>query len=71
MELPVEFVRDYLRLAYALTGYGSQGRSLGNFESDGIPERGVTVWTQHPKFDNRALFTATSRCRSHRLLQVV
>ena len=71
LELPLDFVRDYMRLAYALTGYGSQGRSLGNFEADGVPERGVTVWTSHAKFSKRALFTATSRSRSHDLLQVV
>mgnify|MGYP003329444445 CR=1 FL=1 len=71
LELPLDFVWDYLRLSYALTGYGSQGRSLGNFETEDEPERGVTVWTGHSKFDRRALFTGTSRCRSHRLLQVV
>ena len=71
LELPLEFVRDYLRLAYALTGYGSQGRSLGNFATEDEVERGVTVWSGHSKFDRRALFTGTSRCRSHELLQVV
>ena len=70
-EVPLEFLRDYLRLSYATTGYSSQGRSLGNFETEDEPERGVTVWTTHNKFDARALFTGVSRCRSHRLLQVV
>ncbi len=65
MEQPLDFVRDYLRLSYALTGYSSQGRSLGNFETE------VAVWTSHAKFDARALFAGTSRARSHLLLQVV
>ena len=64
---PLEFVRDYLRLAYAFTGYSAQGRSLGN-EAGEEPERGLTVWTDHPKFDARALFTGISRCRSGRIL---
>jgi len=70
MELPIDFVTDYLRLAYAFTGYGAQGRTLGNYESVDEPERGITVWTDHPKFTSRALFTATSRSRSGDLLQV-
>ncbi len=64
MTQPLEFVRDSLRLAYAFTGYSAQGRSLGNEATETEPERGLTVWTDHPKFDSRALFTGISRCRS-------
>ena len=67
---PLEFCRDYLRLAYAFTGYSAQGRSLGSLATEEEPERGLTVWTDHPKFDARALFTGISRCRSGNILQV-
>ena len=70
MELPLDFVRDFLRLACAMTGYSAQGRSLGNEATETEPERGLTVWTEHPKFCHCALFTGISRCRSGRLLQV-
>jgi len=70
MEQPLEFCRDYLRLAFAFTGYSAQGRSLGNEASEKEPERALTVWTDHPKFDGRALFTGISRCRSGNILQV-
>ena len=72
LELPFEFLRDYLRLAYAFTNVGCQGRSLGNFAEDGVPERGLTIWdTDSPYFTLAHLFTGTSRCRSGALLQVV
>ena len=70
MELPYEFLRDYLRLGFAFTGYSAQGRSLGSEATETEPERGLTVWCDHPKFCHRALFTGISRCRSGRLLQV-
>ena len=72
MDLPFQFVRDYLRLAYAFTNVGCQGRSLGNFAEDGVPERGLTIWdTDSPYFRLAHLFTGTSRCRAGALLQVV
>ena len=78
-ELKMEFVRTNLRLAYAFTNVGCQGRSLGNFAGDGanfaeadVPERGVTLWdTDSWYFSKRHLFTGTSRCRAGALLQVV
>ena len=70
MELPYDFVRDYLRLGYAFTGYSAQGRSLGSEATETEPERGLTVWTDHPKFCKRALFTGISRARSGAVLQV-
>ena len=69
--LPMEFVRDYLRLGYAFTGCGCQGRSLGNEASETEPERGLTIHTDSYHFSWRHLFTGVSRCRSARLLQVV
>ena len=69
--LPLEFVRDYLRLAYAFTSCGCQGRSLGNEASETEPERGLTIHTNSYYFSWRHLFTGVSRCRSARLLQVV
>ena len=71
MTQPLEFVRDYLRLAYAFTGMGCQGRSLGNEATEEEPERGLTVHTDHYHFSWRHLFTGTSRCRSGKVLQVV
>ena len=72
IELPLEFVRDNLRLGYAFTNVGCQGRSLGNFETDDTPKRGVTVWdTESIHFTLAHLFTGTSRSRSGELLQVV
>ena len=72
VELPLEFVRDYLRLAYAFTNVGCQGRSLGNLAGDGVLERGLTLWdTESPYFTRAHLFTGTSRCRSGSILQVV
>ena len=70
MEQPLDFVRNFLRLSYALTGQSAQGRPLGNFETEDEPERGLTVCTSHAKFDSRGPFTGTSRCRSGLLLQV-
>ena len=52
---PLDFVRDYLRLAYAFTGVGCQGRSLGNEATETEPERGLTmaalvyVFPPHPQ----------------------
>ena len=74
-ELTLEFVRHNLRLGFAFTNVGCQGRSLGNFESsDGPfpePERGVTIWdTESKHFALAHLFTGTSRCRFGELLQV-
>ena len=70
-ELKLEFVRSNLRLAYAFTNVGCQGRSLANFADDGAPERGVTLWnTDSWYFSKRHLFTGTSRCRAGALLQV-
>ena len=68
--LPMEFVRDYLRLAYAFTSCGCQGRSLGNEASETEPERGLTIHTDSYHFSWRHLFTGVSRCRSARLLRV-
>ena len=52
MTMETEFVRHNLRLAYAFTNVGCQGRSLGNFEDTEHEDRlrrnlkdGVTVWT--------------------------
>ena len=70
MAQPLEFVRDYMRLGYAFTGCGAQGRSLGNFATEDEPERGLTVWTKHFNFSWKHLFTGCSRCRSSDLLQV-
>ena len=72
IELPLEFVRDNLRLGYAFTNVGCQGRSLGNFQTDKAPTRGVTVWDTDSRYFTLAhLFTGTSRARSGELLQVV
>ena len=72
LELSLEFVRDNLRLGFAFTNVGCQGRSLGNFASDTEPERGLTIWdTDSKHFRVAHLFTGTSRCRSGALLQVV
>ena len=70
MTMEIEFVRHNLRLAYAFTNVGCQGRSLGNFEDTSHEDRlrhnledGVTVWdvdSQHFRSEN--LFTRTSRC---------
>ena len=69
--LPLQFVRDAMRLGFAFTSHSAQGRSLGNEAIEDEPERGLTVHTGHPKFTLRHLFTGTSRCRAGRLLQVV
>ena len=71
MTQPLEFVRDYLRLGYAFTSCGCQGRSLGNEATETEPERGLTIHTDSHHFSWRHLFTGVSRCRSARLLQVV
>ena len=72
IELSLEFVRDNLRLGYAFTNVGCQGRSLGNFQTEDVPRRGVTVWdTEYRHFTLAHLFTGTSRARSGELLQVV
>ena len=39
-ELKLDFVRANLRLAFAFTNVGCQGRSLGNFAEAGIPSEG-------------------------------
>ena len=71
-ELKLEFVRDNLRLGFAFTNVGCQGRSLGNFACDKHPERGITIWdTNSQHFTLARLFTGTSRSRSGDLLQVV
>ena len=74
-ELTLEFVRHNLRLGFAFTNVGCQGRSLGNFAETGpipLPERGVTIWdTTSDHFTLAHLFTGTSRSRSGSLLQVV
>ena len=75
-ELTLELVKHNLRLGFAFTNVGCQGRSLGNFaSSDGAfpePERGITVWdTDSKHFELAHLFTGTSRSRSGELLQVV
>ena len=78
MTMETEFVRHNLRLAYAFTNVGCQGRSLGNFEDmeneDMLRrniENGVTVWdVDSPHFRLEHLFTGTSRCRAGELLQV-
>ena len=70
MVQPLEFVRAYMRLGYAFTGWGVQGRSLGNFATEDKPERGLTVWTNHLNFSWRHLFTGCSRCRSGDMLHV-
>ena len=72
IELSLEFVRDNLRLGYAFTNVGCQGRSLGNFGTEDVPRRGVTVWDTESRYFTLAhLFTGTSRARSGELLQVV
>ena len=71
-ELKLEFVRDNLRLGFAFTNVGCQGRSLGNFACDKHPERGITIWdTNSQHFTLAHLFTGTSRSRSQDMLQVV
>ena len=75
-ELTLEFIKHNLRLGYAFTNVGCQGRSLGNFaSSDGPfpePERGITIWdTDSVHVELAHLFTGTSRARSGELLQVV
>ena len=71
MTMEIEFVRHNLRLAYAFTNVGCQGRSLGNFEDMENIENGVTVWdVDSPHFRLEHLFTGTSRCRAGELLQV-
>ena len=78
MTMEIEFVRHNLRLAYAFTNVGCQGRSLGNFEdmeNEDMLRRniknGVTVWdVDSPHFRLEHLFTGTSRCRAGELLQV-
>ena len=71
MALPIQFVRDSMRLGFAFTSYSAQGRGLGNLETEKDPQRGLTVHSSHPKFNLRHLFTGTSRCRHGELLQVV
>ena len=71
MRQPLDFVRDFMRLGYAFTGCGCQGRSLGNEATETEPERGLTIHTDNYHFSWRHLFTGVSRCRSARLLQVV
>ena len=77
-ELTHDFVRHHLRLGFAFTNVGCQGRSLGNFaeyptpESFSLPERGLTIWdTESDNFTRAHLFTGVSRCRAGELLQVV
>ena len=77
-EFPIDFVRHNLRLGFAFTNVGCQGRSLGNFEKGddylgfSSVERGLTVWdTESQHFRLAHLFTGVSRCRSGALLQVV
>ena len=71
LELTIENVKHNPRIAYEFTNIGCQGRSLGNFETLDIPERGVTIWdTKSRYFTEKHLFTGMSRCRSGGLLQV-
>ena len=71
-ELKVDWVIKNMRLAYAFTKVGCQGRPLGNFATADTPQRGLTVWdTDHYHFHRKHLFTGVSRCRSGALLQVV
>ena len=74
-EMNLDFVKHNLRLGFAFTNVGCQGRSLGNFaSSDGPfpePERGITIWdADSDYFELAHLFTGTSRSRSGFLLQV-
>ena len=72
VELKLEWVCKNMRLAYAFTNVGCQGRSLGNFADGETPERGVTVWDTGSKYFNiKHLFTGTSRSRSGIYLQVM
>ncbi|MDA8583238.1 hypothetical protein N9L68_03370 [bacterium] len=66
-ELTLGFIKRNLRLGYAFTNVGCEGRSLGSdASSDGLfpePERGVTIWdTDERHFELAHLFTGTSRC---------
>ena len=71
-EVPLEFLRHNLRLAFAFTNVGCQGRNLGNVADLDVPERGLTVWDTDTKYFRLAhLLTGTSRSRSGDLLQVV
>ena len=71
-EMALDFVRHNLRLGFAFTNVGCQGRSFGNFASDKHPERGIAIWdTDSQHFTLAHLFTGTSRSRSGDLLQVV
>ena len=70
-ELSLEFVRHNLRLGFAFTNVGCQGRSLGNFATLDTPERGITLWDiESPSFFLKHLFTGASRSRSGQLLQI-
>ena len=70
-ELSLEFVRQNLRLGFAFTNVGCQGRSLGNLAAQGTPERGITLWDiESPCSSLKHLFTGTSRSRSGELLQI-
>ena len=70
-ELKLEVVRTNMRLAFAFTNVGCQGRHLGNFADDDTPERGLTIWDSDSFFSRLThLFTGTSRCRAGELLQV-
>ena len=71
-ELKLDWVINNMRLAYAFTNVGCQGRSLGNFADHDASERGLTVWdTDHDHLHRKHLFTGISRSRSDALLQVV
>lgn len=72
VQLNIEWVRKNMRLAYAFTNVGCQGRPLGNFADGETPERGVTVWDTNSQYFNlKHLFTGTSRSRSGIYLQVM
>ena len=63
LEVPMEFVRKSLRLAFAMTQAGCQGTTL----------RGIIRIhdTSHPRFSKVNLFVCASRATSSELLEIV
>ena len=62
LQVPLDFVRDHLRLAYACTIASVQGQTC----------RGrLRVHSQHPRFGLKALFVCSSRATSSDLLEIV
>ena len=62
LDLPLDFVKSKLRLAYAVTQASCQGSTLAGR---------VRVYTQNQFFTRRHLYVCSSRATSSSLLEIV